>query len=149
MKVFCSLRFWNFEARILFYLQSLGQEQIFTVISVFVSKLWRFKELEFIRALTVKWDVWTKFCPNFNFTVKALIMSNSLYRPNFRMKADMNVKICSYHKLCTQNKMLASKFPNPKQQKTSVFASLILKRWIMSRSQALLKAFLRGPRENS
>ena len=34
-----------------------------------------------------------KFCPNFNFTVKALMISNSLYHRNFQMKTDMNVKI--------------------------------------------------------
>ena len=29
------------------------------------------KEFEFIRALTVRSDVWISFCPNFDFTVKA------------------------------------------------------------------------------
>ena len=70
------------------------------------------------------------FCPNFDFTVKALMISNSLYHRYFQMKTDMNVKIGSYTKLCMQNKILASKMQNLKQQKTSVFTHLILKRWI-------------------
>ena len=55
---------------------NLSMAADFTFISVFVWKLWRFKEFEFIRALTVKSNVWTKFCPNFDFTVKALMSSN-------------------------------------------------------------------------
>ena len=78
----------------------------------------------------MKSDVRTTFCPNFDFTVKALMISNSLYHRNFQTKTDMKVKICFYAKLCTQNKILASKMRNLKQQKTSVFAPLILKRWI-------------------
>ena len=34
--------------------------------------------------------------------------------------------------LCTQNKILASKMQHLQQQKTSVFAPLILKRWIIN-----------------
>ena len=100
-------------------------------IAVFVWKLRRFQELKVIRALTVKSDVRTTFCPNFDFTVKALMISNSLYHHhNFQMNTDMNLKIGSYNKLCTQNKILASKMQNLKEQKTSIFAPLILKRWI-------------------
>ena len=43
----------------------------------------------------------------------------------------MKVKIRFYPKLCTQNKILASKMQYLKQQKTSGFALLILKRWIV------------------
>ena len=56
----------------------------------------------------MKSDVWTNFCPNFNFTVKDLMISNSLHHLNFQMKTDVNVKSGSYTKLCTQNKILAS-----------------------------------------
>ena len=75
-------------------------------------------------------DVWTNFVQTFDFTVKALMISNSLNHRYFQMKTDMNVKIGSYTKLCMQNKILASKMQNIKQQRTSVFAPLILKRWI-------------------
>ena len=75
-------------------------------------------------------DVWTNFVQTFDFTVKALMNSNSLNHRYFQMKTDMNVKIGSYTKLCMQNKILASRMQNIKQQKTSVFAPLILKRWI-------------------
>ena len=80
-----------------------------------------------IRALTVKSDVWTNCCANFDVTVKALMISNSLHHRNFQMKTDMDVK---YTKLYTHKKILASKMQNVKQQKTSVFAPLILKMWI-------------------
>ena len=83
----------------------------------------------------MKSDVWTNFVQTFDFTVKALMISNSLYHRNFQMKRDMNVKIGSYSKLCMQNKILASKLQNVKQQKTSVFAPLILKRWIRMSSE--------------
>ena len=48
------------------------------------------------------------------------MISNSLNHHYFQMKTDMNVKIGSYTKLCMQNKILASKMQNIKQQKTSV-----------------------------
>ena len=76
----------------------------------------------------MKLDVWTNLCPNFDFTVKALMISNSLYHRYFQMKMDMNVKIGSYTKFCRQKKNLASKMQHLKQQKTSVFAPLVLKR---------------------
>ena len=79
----------------------------------------------------MKSDVWTNFVQTFDFTVKALMISNSLHHRYFQMKTDMNVKIGSYTKLCMQNKILASKMRNLKQQKTFVFAPLILKRWIL------------------
>ena len=79
----------------------------------------------------MKSDVRTTFCPNFDFTVKALMISNFLCHHNFQMNTDMNVKkIGSYTKLCTQNNILASKMRSLMQQKTSVLAPLILKRWI-------------------
>ena len=74
----------------------------------------------------MKLDVWTNFVQTSDFTVKALMISNSLYDRNFQTKTDMKVKICFYAKLCTQNKILASKMRNFKQKKTSVFAPLIL-----------------------
>ena len=80
----------------------------------------------------MKSDVRTTFCPNFDFTVKTLMISNSLYHRNFQMKTDRKVKICFYAKICTRNKILASKMRNLKQQKTSVFAPLILIGWILS-----------------
>ena len=43
----------------------------------------------------------------------------------------MNGKIGSYAKFCAQNKFLASKMRNLKQQRIAVFAPLILKRWII------------------
>ena len=46
----------------MFYVLSLVWKQIFTSIFVFVWKLWRFKESEFIRAFTVKSVVWKNFC---------------------------------------------------------------------------------------
>ena len=78
----------------------------------------------------MKSDVRTTFCPNFDFTVKALMISNSLYHPNFQTETDIKVKVCFYAKICTRNKILASKMRSIKQQKTSVFTPLILKRWI-------------------
>ena len=78
-------------------------------------------------------DAWTNFAQTFDFTVKALMISNSLNHRYFQMETDMNVKIGSYTKLCMQNKILASKMQNIKQQRTSVFAPLILKRWIIDR----------------
>ena len=88
-------------------------------------------------------DVWTNFVQTFDFTVKALMISNSLNHRYFQMKTDMNVKIGSYTKLCMQNEILASKMQNIKQQKISVFAPLILKRWIMPK-QVLTKRTSRG-----
>ena len=64
----------------------------------------------------MKSEVWTNFCLNFDFTVKALMICNSLNHHNFQMKTDMNVKIGSCAKLCTQNKILASKMQHLKQQ---------------------------------
>ena len=80
----------------------------------------------------MKSDVWTNFVQTSVFTVKALMISNCLYHSNFQTKTDMRVKICFYAKLCTQNKILASKMRNLKQQKNSAFAPLILKRCICS-----------------
>ena len=57
----------------------------------------------------MKSDVWTNFVQTSDFTVKALMISNSLYDRNFQKKTDIKVKICFYAKLCTQNKILASK----------------------------------------
>ena len=51
-------------------------------------------------------------CPNFDLTVKDLI--NFLYRHNFQMKTDMNVKIHFYTDIRTQNRILASKMQNLK-----------------------------------
>ena len=51
----------------------------------------------------MKSDVWTNFCLNFDFTVKALMISNSLYHCNFQRKTDMNGKIGSYTKFCAQS----------------------------------------------
>ena len=64
-------------------------------------------------------DVWTDFVQTFDFTVKALMISNSLNHCYFQMKTDMDVKIGSYTKLCMQNKILASK--NAKSQTTKDF----------------------------
>ena len=86
-------------------------------------------------------DVWTNFVQTFDFTVKALMISNSLNHRYFQLKTDMNVKIGSYTKLCMQNKILASRMQNIKQQKTSVFAPLILKRWIVHYSQLKAKGY--------
>ena len=44
--------------------------------------------------------------------------SNSLNLDNFEMKTYANVKIWLFTKLRTQNKILASKMPNFKQQTT-------------------------------
>ena len=90
----------------------------------------------------MKSDVRTNFVQTFDFTVKALMISNSLHHRYFQMKTDMNVKIGSYTKLCMQNKILASKMRNLKQQKTSVFAPLILKRWIALTSVTEVGFFL-------
>ena len=57
----------------------------------------------------MKSDVRKNVCPNFDFTVKALMIRNSLNNSNFQLKTDMNVKIGSYTKLCRQNKILATK----------------------------------------
>ena len=56
-------------------------------------------------------------CPDSEFTVKALMMSNFLKFHNFQMKKCMNVKIWLFTKLCTQKKLLVTKMPNFKQQK--------------------------------
>ena len=53
-EVFCCLRFCIFQAKILFCMQRLVYEPIFTFMSVFIWKLRGYKELEIIRALTVK-----------------------------------------------------------------------------------------------
>ena len=79
----------------------------------------------------MKSDDWRNFCQSFDFTVKAVMISKSLHHRNFQIKTDMNVRIGSYTKLCMQNKVLASKMRNLKQQNTSVFAPLILKQWIV------------------
>ena len=57
----------------------------------------------------MKSDVWSNFVQTSDFTVKALVISNSLYHRNFQTMTDMRVKICFYAKLCTQSKILASK----------------------------------------
>ena len=62
------------------------------------------------------------------------MISNSLYIRKLQTKRDMKVNICFYAKLYTQNKILGSKMRHLKKQKTSVFAPLILKRWIVSRN---------------
>ena len=64
----------------------------------------------------MKSDVWTNFCPNFDLTVKAFMISNSLHHRDFQMKTDMYMKIGSYTKLCTQDKILASNMRNLKQK---------------------------------
>ena len=53
-----------------------------------------------------------KFVQTSDFTVKALMNSNSLNRHNFQMKTDMKVKVCCHAKVCTQNKILDSKMQN-------------------------------------
>ena len=87
----------------------------------------------------MKLNVWTNFVQTSDFMVKALMIFNSLYHRNFQTKTDMKGKIYFYAKLCTQNKISASKMQNLKQQKTSVFAPLILKRWINLYSDRPLK----------
>ena len=74
-----------------------------------------------------------------DFTVKALVISDSLHHRSLQMKAEMNVKIGLYTKLSTQNKILASMMRNLKQQKASVFAPLILRRWIKATYSTLLQ----------
>ena len=49
---------------------------------------------------------------------------NSLYRHNFEIKTDMNLKICSHTILCTQNKILDSKMQKLKQIKHFRFGAL-------------------------
>ena len=44
--------------------------------------------------LTVNSDVGTKISQNFDFSVDALLIVISLYRHDFQMKTDMNMKIC-------------------------------------------------------
>ena len=56
-----------------------------------------------------------------------MTLKNS-YCHNFEMKTDMKVKISPHTKVCTQNKILASKMQNIKQKKTFAFAPIILKR---------------------
>ena len=80
----------------------------------------------------MKSDVWTKFVQTSDFTVKALMTLNSSNHRNFQTKIDMTVKICFHTTLYMQNKVLASKMQHLKQQKTSVFAPLIFRRWIGS-----------------
>ena len=65
-----------------------------------------------------------------DFTVKGLMKSNSLNCHNFQTVTDIRVKICSYAKACTQNKILNSKMQNLNQHSTSTFAPLTSKRWI-------------------
>ena len=43
----------------------------------------------------MKSDVWTNFVQTSNFTVKALVISNSLYHRNFQTKTDMREKFAS------------------------------------------------------
>ena len=55
-----------------------------------------------------------KFVQTSDFTVKALMNSNSLNRHNFQTKTDMKVKICRHTKVCTQNKILECTQNRPK-----------------------------------
>ena len=59
------------------------------------------------------------------------------------MKTDMNVRIWLITKLCAQNENLTSKMGNLKQQKASVFAPLIWKRWIDAKHRKILLQQLR------
>ena len=79
-----------------------------------------------------------KFVQTSDFMVKGLMNSNSLNRHNFQTVTDMKVKICSYAKACTQNKILNSKMQNLYQQNTSAFAPLTLTRWIENGISAVL-----------
>ena len=76
----------------------------------------------------MKSDVWTNLVQTSDFTVKALVISNSLYHRNFQTKTDMKVKVCFNAKLCTQNKILASKMRNLKQQKDFRFRTPYLEK---------------------
>ena len=66
-----------FVAKIMFYVQSLEFEPIFTFISAFIWKLQRFKELEIIWVLTVKSKYGQKFVQTSDFTFKVLITLGS------------------------------------------------------------------------
>ena len=92
----------------------------------------------------MKSDVRTTLCPNFDFTVKALMISNSLYHRNFLTKTDMEVKICFYARICTRDKYVASKMRDRKQQKTSVFAPLIFKKVDYYLENSFTKLYLLG-----
>ena len=64
----------------------------------------------------MKSDIWRNFCLNFDFTVKAHMICNSLYHRNFQMKTDMNEKTGSYTKFLYAEQDLASKMPNLKNK---------------------------------
>ena len=68
----------------------------------------------------------SKFVQISDFTVKALMNSNSLNRHNFQTKTDMNVKMLFSSKLCTKNKILDSKMQN----QDFPFSAAYLEEWI-------------------
>ena len=78
----------------------------------------------------MKSDVWTYFVQTSDLTVKALMISNSLYHRNFQTKTDMKVKICFHAKFCTQKQDFSLKNAKSQTTKDFRFAPLILKRWI-------------------
>ena len=83
-EVFCCLRLSHCGANILFRVQILVFTQIFTFRSVFSQKLWRYKALQVIRALTLKSKFGQKFA-------QALISWSN--RHNLVLKTNMNMKI--------------------------------------------------------
>ena len=60
-------------------------------------------------------DFRVKSVQAFDFTVKAVMNSNSLDCHNFEIKTFINFKMCFNVKICMQNKILASKVQNLKQ----------------------------------
>ena len=68
-------------------LHSEFKGQIFTFMSVFIWKLWRFKELKVINGFACAVKVWT------NFVLRTHMISCFLYCHYFQMKTDKNLKI--------------------------------------------------------
>lgn len=73
--------------------------------------------------------LWTNFYPNFDFTVKSLVNSNSWHRHYFKRKAYMNVTVRFHTKPSMQNKILASKIQNREQRSLPLWRPFYLEKW--------------------
>ena len=68
-------------------------------------------------------------CANSDFKLKALMNSNFFISPYFLNEYRYEREHLFLSKLCTQNKILASKMQNLKKRKTRALVPLIMKRW--------------------
>ena len=78
----------------------------------------------------MKLDDGTKFYPNIDFVVKALMTLNDSYYHEFEMKTDTKVKTCLCTELCTQNNVLDSKCKFSDNKRLPLSCLFTLKTWI-------------------